>query len=268
MYSVYWMPCVAHSWAYQRLGQGPDLVMLHGWATQGAVFLPLATQLAEYFRVTLLDLPGHGASAVGAGLTLEAALSGLEGRLRGLGLQRPHLLGWSLGGQLTLALAARQPASVARLVLIASTPCFVARPDWPLGMAQADFSRFGEDLLADPAGTVKRFLALQSLDDPQARQSLRQIQQAGQWPVPDPQGLQGGLGILAQLDLRAQLAQVVAPTLLIQGGRDRIVSPATADYLQSALADAQLCSLPRLGHAPFLSDPQGCALAIRAYLFQ
>ena len=257
---------MAANWAYQSLGHGPDLLMLHGWATQGTVFLPLATALAEHFRVTLLDLPGHGASVAGAGLSLETALSGLGQTLQTLDLQRPHLLGWSLGGQLALALAARQPASLGRLVLIASTPCFVARPDWPAGMAPADFARFAEDLLADPAGLVKRFLALQSLDDPRARLSLRQIQQAGRWSVPDPSCLQGGLDILADLDLRGQLAQVTAPTLLIQGGRDRVVRPAAADHLQAALPTAQLLSLPRLGHAPFLSDPQGCALAIQHHL--
>ena len=47
----------------KQMGQGPDLVMLHGWSMHSGVWQPLAELLAKQFTLHLIDLPGHGQSA-------------------------------------------------------------------------------------------------------------------------------------------------------------------------------------------------------------
>ncbi|MEK8090221.1 pimeloyl-ACP methyl ester esterase BioH [Thermithiobacillus plumbiphilus] len=254
------------SWAYSQHGQGPDLVCLHGWGTQGDIFIPLVDELVQGFRVTTLDLPGHGHTPCGAGLDLDRAAARLGTILETLAGPKPWLLGWSLGGMIALDLARQSPDSLTGLVLISTTPRFVAGPNWAAGMEAAAFQQFAHNLLDDPQATVKRFLALQTLDDGEGRRALRQLQQGSPWPTPDPDCLAGGLDILREIDLRPALDQMRLPVLLIQGGRDRVVLPQAAEYLAERLPDSRLLNLPRAGHAPFLTAPAECAQAIRRFL--
>ncbi|WP_028988688.1 pimeloyl-ACP methyl ester esterase BioH [Thermithiobacillus tepidarius DSM 3134] len=257
---------MAEAWAWRQSGRGPDLVMLHGWGMQSAIFAPLAESLAPDFRVTALDLPGHGRTPCAGPLNLASAVDGLLATLAALDLQQPAFLGWSLGGQVGLALAHVQPRRLSKLILVGATPRFVAGPDWPWGMAPAVFQRFAADLLQDATATLKRFLALQTLEDGEARKHLRSLQAALLARVPEPRCLREALEILRSTDLRASLATLDLPVLLMQGGLDRLVAPATAAYLLDALPQARLLHLPGVGHAPFLSAPETCAAAIRAFL--
>ena len=70
----------------ERAGRGPDLVMVHGWGMNGAVFDAVGRELAQHFRVHILDLPGYGLSAEPA-TTLDGLLDGLLSVLP----QRSHL---------------------------------------------------------------------------------------------------------------------------------------------------------------------------------
>src|SRR5258705_2254288 len=97
-------------------GSGRDLVLLHGWGMNAGVWDEIAHELAPYFRVHCVDLPGHGASS-DEYCTLDALAAALPGRVT--------VCGWSLGGQVALDWALRAPRQAERLVLIASTPRFV-----------------------------------------------------------------------------------------------------------------------------------------------
>lgn len=255
-----------HNWASRQRGRGPDLLLLHGWGTQGSIFSELMSRLEPAFRVTALDLPGHGRTPCGDGLTLDVALAGLRASIAHLDLRRPALLGWSLGASLALAYAARYPDAVSKLVLIAATPRFVRAADWAHGMEPAVFDDFAQGLLRAPAETLKRFFALQTLDDGEGRLSLHRIRHAVLDPLPDLRCLQGGLAMLQSVDLRARLAAVSQPVLVMHGARDRIASPAAGRHLAHGLPHGSLIEFSRGGHAPFLSAPAACAEAIKDFL--
>ena len=76
-------------------GQGPDLLLFHGWAMHAGIFTPLLPGLRRHFRVHCIDLPGHGHS-IGSSLPLdfEAVWQHLLPRLE----QPAYVMGWSLGG--------------------------------------------------------------------------------------------------------------------------------------------------------------------------
>ncbi len=125
--------------SFAGAGQEGDLVLLiHGYSGDRNSWLFLQEPLAARYRVYALDLPGHGTSAkdVGAGPEGPAGSSGaagpavpggtlgvladaVAGVLDALGAERAHLVGHSMGGAVALAVAARNPARIASLTLIA-----------------------------------------------------------------------------------------------------------------------------------------------------
>jgi pimeloyl-[acyl-carrier protein] methyl ester esterase len=113
------------------IGQGPDLVMLHGWGMHSAVWHDMAEALAKKFTLHLVDLPGHGQSEWHENaLDLAVLLANLANELP----KSAYWLGWSLGGLISTAFADQFPERVEKLVLVAATPCFVKKDDWSCAM--------------------------------------------------------------------------------------------------------------------------------------
>lgn len=234
----------------ETAGTGPDVVLLHGWGTPGRIFAPLARELARTQRVHIVDLPGYGRSPVCVPYTLERIAEILVRCLP----PRCRVCGWSLGGLAALAWARRAPQQVVALGLIATTPCFTRRPDWPHAVAAEMLDGFAQSLAADAEGTLRRFYALQALGDENALRVARRLRENLQRePAAEPAALAAGLTILRGTDLRGELARIFRPALVIHGGRDRLVPPAAAERLSRALPAARLAVMREAAHAPHLS---------------
>lgn len=234
------------------------LVLVHGWAMHGGIFAPLTEILQHRYTVHCVDLPGHGRSRCSA-LPLEPAIVVEAIRQR---IPRALWLGWSMGGLFALEAALAHPATVPGLVMLSSTPRFVAAADWPQGMARGQFERFATDLALDYRATVNRFLALEVLGDLQAHGDLRALKHdLYAYGEPDPARLQEGLTLLDHGDRRADLSRLTAPSLWIAGRRDRLVSPA-AIRAASALAGGHYLELQHAAHAGFLGQAESIATAI------
>ncbi len=237
-------------------GNGPDLVLLHGWGMHAGVWDEIALELNARLRTHRVDLPGHGQSPSCETYTLDALVDALAAALP----QRVMVCGWSLGGLVALAWALRYPAQVERLVLYSTSPCFTRAPDWDCGIEPEVWDGFARELARDPKRTLARFAALQSQGDTEAASVLRQLRaQLAAAPAPDARTLAAALAILGETDLRSELATIRQPVLIAHGARDRIVPLAAARYLQSALAHATLRVDDRSAHAPFISEPKTSA---------
>jgi pimeloyl-[acyl-carrier protein] methyl ester esterase len=238
------------------------LALLHGWGMNARVFDALAARLAADFEVRLFDLPGHGGRATLADNTLQAWAADLAWQLP----DGATLLGWSLGGQVAMRAALDHPQKIARLILLASTPRFVAAEAWQCGMAVADLEAFGAALLADPPATLLRFLSLQTRGMPGQKALLQQLRQTLlAAPAADGAALEAGLAILRDTDLRQELPQLAQPTLVLHGALDTL-TPATAGaWLADTLPAAQHLELPRAAHAPHLSHAEEVAAAIARF---
>ena len=151
----------------------PVLALVHGWGMNARVFDTLADVLAADFEVRALDLPGHGGRDALVVNTLQSWADDLAHQLP----DNAMLLGWSLGGQVAMRAALDHPHKVKRLVLLASTPKFVATADWERGMAAADLQDFGAALLAEPQAALLRFLSLQTRGMPGQKTLLQQLRQ-------------------------------------------------------------------------------------------
>jgi len=236
---------------HERQGSGPDLVLVHGWGLHGGIWGDLPAHLAQHFRVTTLDLPGHGRSRT-AGESL--SLTAFTDSVVELCAAPAIWLGWSLGGLIALNAALCHPHKVARLVLVGATPKFVQAPDWPYAMPTEVFADFARSLTQDYRATLLRFLSLQAGGNESARALLKQLRaEMFAHGEPQPEALAAGLAILEQTDLRARLAEIQMPALVVHGSHDRLAPPAAGEYLAAQLPNARLLRVEGAGHAPFLS---------------
>lgn len=240
----------------------PVLALLHGWGMNARMFERLADLLANDFELRLLDLPGHGGRAALAENTLQTWADDLAAQLP----KGTILLGWSLGGQVAMRAALDHPDKIARLILLASTPKFVAAGDWPHGLPLPELETFGAALRAEPEATLLRFLSLQTRgmagQKPLLQEMRRTLRAAS---AAADAALAAGLAMLRDSDLRGALARLAQPTLVMHGALDTLTPAAAGEWLAQALPDARHLMLPRAGHAPHLSHHEDVAAAIRRF---
>lgn len=240
----------------------PVLALLHGWGMNARVFDALAAQLVQDFDVRALDLPGHG----GRGALPDNTLAAWAGDLARMLPDGAIVAGWSLGGQVALRAARDWPHKVARLVLLATTPKFLATDDWPHGMAPDDLDAFAGALRADPEKTLLRFLSLQTRGSPDQKALLSALRERlFAAPAASDVALAAGLAILRDTDLRAAAATVAPPALVVQGALDTLTPRGAGAWLAATLPRAQLLEIPRAAHAPHLSHAPEVAAAIRRF---
>lgn len=245
-------------------GQGPDVVLLHGWAMNGAVWGEFADRLARRLRLHIVDLPGHGFSR---DHTLTAEVNSTLQSVTDAVPKRAHWIGWSLGGMLALHAAQQIPDAVERLVLIGASPSFVASERWPHGMSEKVLSEFGQQLRNDVPTTLRRFLALQMLGLQDAQTRVRDLmQRCLTRPVPTRESLENGLSLLHTTQLHDALPTIRQRVLIVQGSLDRLVPPDSARELTRRLKHAQLAEIPSAGHAPFLSHGDTVAQRVLEFL--
>jgi len=236
-----------------------DVVLLHGWGSNAAVWKTMAASLAPRCRPHAFDLPGYGATPACTPYTLDSIAAAVAQAAP----PRCDVVGWSLGGQIALAWARRAPRQVDRLALISATPCFAQRPDWPHALEAEVLAAFARDLADDAPGALKRFALLQAQGDNDARGVGRQLRAAlGTGGEAGAAALEGGLRILLETDLRGELSSIRQPALVLHGDRDQLVAPAAGAYLSRRLPAARLSVLRGAAHAPFLSQPEAAAAAL------
>ena len=229
----------------------PVLAFVHGWGQAAQTWHAQADYFAAHHEVRVLSLPGHGGAA---DLPVEAWDDFLLAELQDTPVV---LVGWSLGGMLALRLASRNPQRLSGLVLVSTTPCFRQRPGWEYACADEMFERFQASLEADAPRLLDRFFALMLQGDGLNRkQYLDVVRHAVDRHRPaSPKGLRGGLQLLDQLDLRAEIFDIHVPALVVHGAADAVTPLGAAQFLAERMPAATL-RIMQSGHAPHLTRPQ------------
>jgi pimeloyl-[acyl-carrier protein] methyl ester esterase len=234
------------------------MVFLHGWGLHSGVWSGTIATLSAgpegiKRRMLAIDLPGHGhAGPLTGDYTLRALASEVARSLP----ERSVLVGWSLGGLTALQIALDFPQLVERLVLVGSSPQFVADGNWPHAMSSVTLEEFSARLIADHAGTIRRFLAVQVLGSEHGKETLARLKdELSSAPPPDPAALAGGLQILQNSSLVSRLARLEVPLIAIHGERDTLAPLAAAQTMVALVPKAELRVIAGAGHAPFLSHP-------------
>jgi pimeloyl-[acyl-carrier protein] methyl ester esterase len=268
----------------ESLGSGSPILLIHGWGMHGGVWEDVAQKLAADFRVFSVDLPGYGYSKNvgwaersdthhnlddGYRYAPSILLDALVEELSACFSEPLNVCGWSLGGQVALRWAMHEPEKVRRLILVASTPCFSEREDWPFGMEKIVLEKFSEELEHNHAATLRRFITLQLRGSENERELLAMLRERlfirGE---PDMQALRDGLCILRDADLRKDLQHITQPTLVIAGERDKLTPPQASRYLAENIPAASLLEVKGAAHAPFLSHPDEFVKNVKSFLHE
>lgn len=248
-------------------GAGLDVVLLHGWGMHGAYWQGIVAELEQAYRLHCIDLPGHGRSEYAGEQSLDEFVCRVHETIVSLTTEPVYLIGWSLGGLIAQGLTLAYPDSIKRLVLIASSPSFVQRPDWTTATPETVLAGFARDLIEDYKPTLNRFLALQVRGSAQQQQGLRQLKaQLFSRGEPEPRALKAGLSLLQEADLRHAVPAIEQPVLLLGGERDTLVPQGALSGMAALLPNAAVHIVKGAGHAPFLSHPLEMVKLIQAFM--
>jgi len=241
-------------------GQGPDLALVHGWGLGAGVWNGIVDVLANDSRVHVVSLPGYAGSPddrADFSATADALAAALPAGT--------CCCGWSLGGMLALAAAARHPRHFSRLVLVGSTARFLRDDGWPAAQPPELLDTFRHAIADDARTTLTRFVMLFNQGDTKARAVARALTPLLADGLPATATLLRGLGWLAEADLRDLLAGLTLPTLLLHGDQDPLMPFGAAEMLAARIPRARLERFAGCAHAPFISAPERFTDLLRSF---
>ncbi|MFA6431618.1 MAG: alpha/beta fold hydrolase [Candidatus Margulisiibacteriota bacterium] len=182
-------------------------------------------------------------------------LSDLKKECARLGGELPDnttLVGWSMGGMLALKMALDFPNKIKSLVLVSTSPKFVAGDDYPCGLSPVILRKIRKDI---KRGGIVVFHHLAFKDDRFPGKEIVSIDKAIQ-----------ELDELERIDLREALNKIKVPTLIIHGEKDEICLPSAAEYLHNRIAGSRLVILKDVWHAPQLEVPEKFNACLKEFI--
>lgn len=247
---------------WQSSGQGDDLVLIHGWGMNGAVWQQTVGALSQHFCVHVVDLPGFGHSHQSSFDNMHD----LAEQVLQHAPQQAIWLGWSLGGLLATHIALNHPERVQKLITVASSPRFAAQRPWR-GIQPNVLSAFTEQLVDDFQLTIERFMALQAMGSPSARQDVKQLKKAVlSRPTPNPTSMLAGLQLLADIDYRTELENLTIPMLRLYGRLDGLVPVKVATDVDSLAPNSDSFIFAESSHAPFMTELENFCQQVRQFI--
>lgn len=248
-------------------GSGPAVLLLHGFLFDGRMFDAQVATLRERFRCVTMDFRGQGRSApCRAGFQIEQQAADVTTLLRRLDLPAVHLVGLSMGGYVAMRIAARQPERVQSLSLLntGAGPHPLGKYPEHVGLA-ATVRMLG---LARPrvADAVEKAMFGPSfVADPSTR-TVREVWR-GRWAESDVPSLVRTLsGLMRRPDVRPELSDITAPTLVLTGGVDPQHPPADSRQIVEGIADSSYVEVPGVGHTATIEAPAAVSDAVGSFI--
>lgn len=233
------------------IGQGEDLVLLHGWGVNSAVWLPIIEKLSSHFRLFIVDLPGFGLSQS----LPEYSLQTITDAILEVVPNSAAWCGWSLGGLIATYAASVYPDRVSKLIQVCCSLKFVKEGDW-YGVESTVFDDFKSALVRNKEKTLSRFINLQAVGVPTARQDAQLFKKLlSGTEDSESAALLAGLDLLNKSDLRPLFTQLKRPCLSLFGQFDTLVPQQTAFNMQALLPCSQQQCFEKSSHAPFITEP-------------
>jgi pimeloyl-ACP methyl ester carboxylesterase len=255
------------SWVYYEGGDGPTIVLLHGFAASKEVWLPTAKLLTPHFHLIIPDLPGWGESsrAAGASYNIDTQAARLDAFVQTLGLQRFVLVGHSMGGAVAGVYAAGHPEHVAELALVdafglkATQNAFdrdaLAGKDPFVFDDRAGFARATALAFEKPLDIPGRFVDVlvkrNREDHAFIEHTFNELREPSQY-----------------LAVQNRLDQLGMPVLGLWCHADRIVDISALDSLRNGLSRASAISTSTINgcnHMPMLEEPEATAQLLTGF---
>jgi len=248
------------------MGEGPDMLLLHGLGATKASFYDAAAALSRTYRVHAIDLPGFGSSSKSPLASYDASgfADAVLGVLDSLEIPRAHLVGNSLGGRVAIEVGLRAPERVGAMALLCPAVAFVRRGYHPLvkllrpelGLLPHRFARgmvanqfwgmFADRDLVDPSVAdivVDEFQRIYG----SAGARLAFLSSARNVYLEKPFGRDG---------FYPRLAELRPPALFVWASHDKLIPAGFSRHVSEWLPGAEQIVLEACGHAPQVERPQ------------
>ena len=235
---------------YEATGEGPAVLLTHGYNLTSFMWRGLVQALADRYRVITWDVRGHGRSDSPEdpeAYTRASTIGDMKAILEAEDVKEAVIAGHSMGGYLSLAFHVEHPKRVRALILVGTGPGYrdaEAREGWNRhaeGRARY-FEKYGIDDLGTPEGHGGE------------HRSARGLAMAAR-------------GILTQQDSQVidSLPKIRVPTLIVTGAED-VDFLRSADYMGKKIPNARKVLLKKAGHLPNIDQPRGFNSAVRRFL--
>jgi 3-oxoadipate enol-lactonase len=239
------------------------VVFLHGIGGGARSFAPqIASFAAAGYQPVALDFPGYGAREPVAAMSFEALAEDFEFAIGEAGLERPVLVGHSMGGMVVQTMLRRRPGDYRAAVLSCTSPAF-----------------------GNPAGDFQKKFIADRLEPLEAGYTMADVAPAAMrgmmGPNADPAGAalfveeygkvpeasyRAAVQCLVSFDERASLASIKVPVLCLAAEHDRNAPPVVLEKMAAKIPGARYVCLPGLGHMPNLEAPTAFDAAIFNFL--
>lgn len=245
--------------SWEETGAGQGFILIHSLGTDSGMWAPAAETLSDRCRVIRMDLRGHGRSGAPPGAyTVDILGADVLAVADAANLDRFHLGGISIGGQVALWTAIHHPDRVLSVVLSNTAARIGSREGWQKRVAAVRSD--GLESISDQV--VGGWFSGGFPDRHPGRwEQAKQIFEAT-----DPEGYIGCCWALAEADLREQVTEVSVPTLIVAGGVDRSTPPSDAEWLHDRIAGSRLHVMEDCAHLPPLERPDEYASLLAGWL--
>ncbi len=251
---------------YTDEGEGEPLILIHSVGQSSYTWRKVFYRLREYYRVIVVDLPGHGYSdrPVHFDYTVEAHAMALRLFMDALKIESAHLTGFSLGAVYALQFACDYPSRVGRLVLL--SPGGVTE-DMPMPVKLIDSALLGG--LASRLygmGTVRKLLEecvfdLTNINDEVIQEYYK--------PASDPEGrrcIRASLHSFDEQPILPRLREVQCPVLILHGSEDKWHKAQEVDLFHAAIRGAGFSVIRNVGHLLHEEKPDRLIAAILEFI--
>lgn len=258
------------TYAYNDVGEGPAVLLLHGFTGSKANWATLIDALADTHRVIAVDLPGHGESEAPESVArygMATVAEDLRALVEHLAVDEAHLLGYSMGGRLALFMALTQPGRWRSLLLESASPGLETEVERTERRGQDEalarfIEREGVEAFVERWERLPLFATQLSLPE-EVKQKHREGRLRNR-----PEGLAGslrGMGTGTQPSLWEQLEKLTTPTLVVVGELDEKFVEIGREMLQR-MPQALLTAVPQTGHTVHLERPDVFATLVQHWL--
>lgn len=240
----------------REMGQGPPVVLVHGYPLDGAMWSGVARALAPRLRVLKPDLPGRGDTAAPSEGRLEDYADFVSAILDRLP-ERAGLAGFSMGGYVSLAVARRRHPHLAALALVdtrasADDAAGKGKRDEAIAMVRAH----GPAAIAE--AMLPRLVAPANLSRGDLAERVKRIMLRQR-----PETIEGDLTAMRDRpDARDVLSSIGVPALVVVGEADALTPPADSEAMAAAIPGARLVRIPEAGHLSPMERPGAVSAAL------
>ncbi len=248
--------------AFERVGEGRPLVLLHGTLCDARLWRGQLDELADQFTVIAWDAPGCGRSSdPPESFRLPDYADCLDAFLAAVDVERPVVCGLSFGGALALELYRRSPATPRALVVAGGYA------GWAGSLPSELVTERLDRCLSEAELPAEEFIGdwIPGLLTDQAPAQMRD-EVAAVMSEFHPAGHRAIARSMAEADLREALPAIDVPTLLLWGAADRRSPLKIAEDLHGRIPGSTLIAMPDVGHLSNVEAPEAFNRELRGFL--